>query len=104
MHFSPMAVGFLGSLASIAKYLSVVVASGRMCRQIEHSAKWNKRGASDGGGFGGADISISHCSVGVYSRFASTLLADQRLCSNEFVFDSANDHEICSISSRNTCL
>ena len=57
MHFEPRATGFLGSLASIAKYFSVSVESGRMCLQFVHSAKWNRFccGVEDESVLAGAD-------------------------------------------------
>lgn len=83
-----MAVGLLGSFARTAKYLSVVVASGNMCRHKVHSAKWNRRGAVSAGGVG-ADISKDYNSAKEYIGIMLRLFADQWPCSNILVLYSA---------------
>ena len=51
MHFDPNPVGFEGTFARIAKYLSVSVDKGKMCLQFVHSAKWKR--FCGAGGLGG---------------------------------------------------
>ena len=42
IHFTPRPIGFEGSFARTAKYLSVSVERGSMCLQFVHSAKWKR--------------------------------------------------------------